>query len=265
MSPMTFAPTRPGRRAVAAAPPLLAVAHGSRDPRSSATVEALAGAVRALRPGLRVETGYLDHCAPSAGQVLDRLADEGHPEVVALPLLLTAAYHSKTDVPAVLHASRRRNPRLAVRYGPVLGPDPLLVEALERRLREAGVRPGDPATAVVLASAGSTDPGAGAVLGALASGWERTGWRSVRRAYASALGPTVDEAVADLRRSGAGRVAVASYFLAPGFLPDRVRRAAACADAVTGVLGAAPEVARLVLRRYDEAALALVGPGSVSA
>jgi sirohydrochlorin ferrochelatase len=232
-------------------PPLLAIAHGSRDPRSAATIEALATAARARRPGQRVETGYLDHCAPSVGQVVDRLVDEGVTEIMALPLLLTAAYHSKTDVPAVLHAARRRHPRLQIAYGPTLGPHRLLVAALERRLREAHVWPGDGEVAVVLASAGSTDPAALAVLRRIAAGWERTGWWATDLAFASALGPTVDEAVAGLRRRGAPRVAVASYFLAPGFLPDRVRAAAGSADVVTDVLGAAPELARLVLERYD--------------
>jgi sirohydrochlorin ferrochelatase len=179
-----------------------------------------------------------------------------------LPLLLTAAYHSKTDVPAVLRAARQRHPRLAIRYGRTLGPDRLLIQALERRLREAGVWPGDATTAVVLASAGSTDPSAGAVLARMSAEWGRTGWWGVERGFASALGPTVDEAVAGLRRRGARRVAVASYFLAPGFLPDRVRAAAREADAVTEVLGAAPEVAQAVLRRYAEATFVLTAPVS---
>jgi sirohydrochlorin ferrochelatase len=48
---------------------------------------------------------------------------------------------------------------------------------------------------------------------------------------------------------------VAPYVLAPGFLPDRIERGAreAGADVLAPVLGAAPEVAELLLRRYDEA------------
>jgi sirohydrochlorin ferrochelatase len=50
-------------------------------------------------------------------------------------------------------------------------------------------------------------------------------------------------------------VVVASYFLAPGYFADKVRdeAMAAGACAVSPVLGAAPELAALVLRRYDEA------------
>lgn len=46
-------------------PVLLVIAHGSRDPRHAATVHALVRRVRAMRPGLRVETGFLDFDFPS--------------------------------------------------------------------------------------------------------------------------------------------------------------------------------------------------------
>jgi sirohydrochlorin ferrochelatase len=48
---------------------------------------------------------------------------------------------------------------------------------------------------------------------------------------------------------------VAPYVIAPGFLPDRIARGAreAGADLLAPVLGAAPELAALLLRRYDEA------------
>ncbi|GAB2588497.1 sirohydrochlorin chelatase [Streptomyces capparidis] len=236
--------------------PLLLIAHGSRDPRHAATVAALAARAALLRPGLRVEVGHLDHCAPQVHQVLARLSAEGHRHVVALPLLLTRAFHAKADIPAVLAEAASRLPRLAVTVAGVLGPSRLLVAALERRLREAGVRPGDRSTGVVLASAGSTDPEAIAVIDHVAREWRRTGWCAVVPAFASARGPDTAEAVAGLRRRGVARVAVAPYVLAPGLLPDRILAGArrARADATAAVLGDAPEVARLVLRRYDEAA-----------
>lgn len=46
-------------------PVLVVIAHGSRDPRHAATVHALVRRVRAQRPGLRVETGFLDFNIPS--------------------------------------------------------------------------------------------------------------------------------------------------------------------------------------------------------
>ncbi|WP_166020750.1 sirohydrochlorin chelatase [Streptomyces chilikensis] len=244
------------------APVLLVVAHGSRDPRHAATVHALVERVRERRPGLRVETAFLDFNLPSVTGALESLAAEGVREVVAQPLLLTRAFHAKADIPAVL---RQAPPSLRIRTAEVLGPHPLLLTALERRLYEAGLTPADrSATGVVLASAGSTDPEAIAVIADIAREWRHTGWCAVRPAVASAASPEgfprTEDAVRELRAAGCERVAVAPYVLAPGRLPDRIAAgaAAASADVLADVLGPAPEVARLLLTRYDAACLPAV-------
>ncbi|TGA91871.1 sirohydrochlorin chelatase, partial [Streptomyces sp. MZ04] len=230
-------------------------AHGSRDPRHAATVRALVRRVRAQRPGLRVETGFLDFNSPSVPEVLESLDAEGVRDVVALPLLLTRAFHAKADIPAVLDQAP---PRLRIRQAPVLGPSPLLLTALERRLYEAGLTPADKSsTGVVLASAGSTDPEAIAVIAEIAREWRHTGWCAVRPAFASASLPRTEDAVRALRAQGVRRVAVAPYVLAPGFLPDRIARGArdSGADVLAEELGPSPEVARLLIQRYTEARL----------
>ncbi|MFJ4918598.1 sirohydrochlorin chelatase [Streptomyces sp. NPDC088725] len=237
-------------------PVLLVIAHGSRDPRHAATVRALSRRVRSLRRGVRVETAFLDFNAPSVTERLDRLAEEGIREVIALPLLLTRAFHAKSDIPAVLREAAARHPLLRIRRAGVLGPSPLLTDALERRLHEAGLTAADKAsTGVVLASAGSSDPEALAVIAGVAHAWQRSGWHTVRPAYASAALPRTEDVVRELRGLGVRRVAVAPYVIAPGRLPDRIAAGARSggADVLAEVLGPAPEVARLLLRRYDEA------------
>ncbi|SDH34462.1 Sirohydrochlorin ferrochelatase [Sinosporangium album] len=232
--------------------PLIAVAHGSRDPRAAATVEALLRRVRRARPGLAVRGAYLDHAPPTLGHAL-----HGLDEAVVLPLLLTAAYHSKVDIPAALRDAELREPLRRVHYGPTLGPHPLLVRALERRLSEAGVLIGDPSTAVVLVSAGSSDAEANAVIARTARDWARErGWWAVSPAYASAASPTPAQEVARLLHAGAPRVVVAPYLLAPGYFSDKVRHTAlaAGADTVADVLGDAPELAALLLERHDQTA-----------
>jgi sirohydrochlorin ferrochelatase len=194
-----------------------------------------------------------------------------------VPLLLTAAYHSKSDIPAQLaaaasHAAAADGGALDVRCADTLGPHPLLLAALERRLREAGVALDSAAdrarTSVVLAAAGSSDPAANATIADLAAGWQRDrGWRAVVPAYASAAGPSPAEAVAGLSAAdggASGPVVVATYLLAPGYFADKIRAASAeaGASAVSAVLGAAPEVADVVLARYRAAAAALAGSGA---
>ena len=61
-----------------------------------------------------------------------------------------------------------------------------------------------------------------------------------------------------LRAAGADRVVVATYLLAPGYFADKISDAALGAGAavVSAVLGAAPEVADVVLSRYRATVLA---------
>ncbi|WP_051571207.1 sirohydrochlorin chelatase [Cryptosporangium arvum] len=232
------------------APVLLAVAHGTSHPPGIATLHALLERVRELAPELPVELAFVDHEPPSVTGALRRFAAEGRP-VATLPLLLTAASHSKGDIAGAVRIARDAG--LVVSYGRPLGPDPLLLTALDDRVREAGA---SASTALVLASAGADDPDANAEIWRAARlFWE---WRRaeapVEVAYAGATRPSVTEAVDRLHRLGHDDVLVVPYFLAPGRLPGAVRRDALAAGArVAEVLGAHPSVARLVLERYAEA------------
>ncbi|MDQ4104853.1 MAG: sirohydrochlorin chelatase, partial [Actinomycetota bacterium] len=79
-------------------------------------------------------------------------------------------------------------------------------------------------------------------------------------AFAAATSPTVGAALAGLVAGGARRVALASWFLAPGLLPERVHAAALAAYPdvrLAEPLGADPAVADVVLDRYDAAATPL--------
>ena len=275
---------RPGADPVApGGPTLVAVAHGSRDPRAVRTIRALLDRVRAQRPGLPVRLGHIELNRPLLADTLDELTGE----VVLVPLLFGRGHHVTRDLPAALAAA----PHLTGRIAPPLGPHALLAEALHGRLEEAGFRAGgDPADhapaarhphrphahtaptshssrpccsqaqapsrpAVVLAAAGSRSaPSADDIArtARLLSG--RLGGIPVLPAYASAAAPTVAEAVRVLTARGHDRIAVASCFTAPG------RFAAQCADAAPGIaaapLGDHPALARLVLHRFDQVLLA---------
>ena len=116
--------------------------------------------------------------------------------VRVLPLLLTAAYHAKADIPRLLTRVASDFPRLQVSYGDTLGPHPRLLRALERRLAEVDPDGDRARTGVVLAAAGSSDPEANATIGRLAALWQdRAGWLAVRPAYASAADPSPPAAV----------------------------------------------------------------------
>jgi sirohydrochlorin ferrochelatase len=244
-----------------AAPALVALAHGSRDPRSAATIKALVDEVRAMRPDLRIEQAFLELSRPSFATVVDRLVKAGFDEIVVVPLLLTEAYHAKVDVPSAIAEATARHAGLQIRATSVLGLETQFLEVLDVRMREAlrahRVRELD---ALVLAAAGSSDPLANQAVARLARVWGARHKLPVTAAFASASPPATGEAVRAFRAEGRRHIAVASLFLAPGFLPDRAAELAleAGAIAVSEPLGAHPEVARTILARYAVGAVELV-------
>jgi sirohydrochlorin ferrochelatase len=220
--------------------------------------------------GLDVREAFLDHCAPSLATTLADLARArtahastalgagagGACAAVLVPLLLTAAYHSKSDIPAQAAAAGAALPGLRLRRAATLGPHPLLIAGLERRLAEALPDTTSRAqTSVVLAAAGTTDPQANASVADMAARWQATGrWRRVVAAYAGAASPPVAEAIRELRTIS-GPVVVATYLLAPGYFAGKIeaQAMAAGAGAVSAPLGAIPEVAEVILERYQQA------------
>ncbi|MHA6618654.1 sirohydrochlorin chelatase [Pseudonocardia sp. DLS-67] len=233
-------------------PALVAVAHGSRDPRSAATVAALVDEVRRQRPGLDVRLSFLDLSAPRLPDVLDAVAADGHRSAVVVPLLLGHAFHARVDVPGAVTQAAARLPGLDITVSPVLGGHPGLSRAALGRLSAVAGPLHDPGLGVVLAAIGSSHAPANAAVADVVAGWTRRfGWHGGSAAFATTT-PTVSDAVAALRAGGAHRVAVAQWILAPGLLPDRIVRDAASAGApVAAALGPDPDVAHAILARYD--------------
>ncbi|GIM92550.1 sirohydrochlorin chelatase [Paractinoplanes toevensis] len=249
---------------------VLLVAHGSRDPRAAAATEALARAVRRAHPSWDVHAAYLDHAGPRPLDVLAGLAPGRR--AVLVPLLLTKAYHGRVDIPAVVEAAQ--DLPVSVTLAEVLGPQPaplrtparpavpahrtpppgavpsLLIDGLIRRLPATGL------DAVVLAAAGTRNPAARATVEWAANALSGRLSLPCTVAYASAASPLPGAAVDLLRASGARRIGMAAYFLAPGHLYDLAADSARTAGAVTIAtpLTDAPELVNLVAARVNTVA-----------
>ncbi len=224
-------------------PALILTAHGSADPRSSEVTHAVAGQIRRLRPWLDVRVAFCERSEPNLRDVLTAL---DRPALVT-PLLLASAYHARIDIPGMIDAAK-----VPVRQADTLGEDPRLVSVLDQRLGELGMdRNSD--TGVLVVAVGSSHAEANARTETLASALAEYGWPRVRVAYATAE-PSVAEGIAALRSDGAGRIALAPWFIAPGRITDRVANTAAELDVVmAGPLGPHPLLAQTVLDRFDSA------------
>jgi sirohydrochlorin ferrochelatase len=236
-------------------PALVAVAHGTRDPSGPEVIADLLDDVRRRLPDVDVIPSWVELVAPGLHEVVSGM---GRPAVV-VPLLLSTGHHVTTVVPA--GAARSGAP---VHVAAPLGPDRHLARATTARLRAAGALWGD---GVVLAAEGSTDP-AGLADIEQAAALLRSEWGPwVTFACVSAAGPDVQEAVEKMRRSGADRVCVAPYLLAPGRFSRRVTDLAAAAGAtmVAPVLGGHRLVTDLVVIRYQQGLRALAATPHLAA
>jgi len=215
--------------------PLVAAVHGTRSAAGLATTEALIDRVRALRPGLAVELCFLDVLRPNLADQLETTLGA----VVVVPVLLSAGYHVRDDVPATVAAHRH------IAVARHLGPHPLITRALLDRLAE--VDAGD-VDSVALVGSPSTRSSAGSDLGAAGAGLSGELGRPV---HPLTIGDLLAGTLAELP----GRVAVATYLLSEGYFLDTLRAAAAAAGVatVTEPLGAHAAIAELIVHRYDEA------------
>jgi sirohydrochlorin ferrochelatase len=218
---------------------LVACSHGTRDLAGQWAIDQLRDAVRAQRPEVTVVQAYVDVQTPRLSDVL-----RGIEPAVVVPVLLSSGYHVNVDIADAVAAA---GPHVC--KAPALGPAPELVDVLAQRLDEAAVSADH---AVVLAAAGSSDRRAVTDVEQTASDLAQRLGRPVVPAFASAVDPRVDQAVAQ-SRSGGQPVAIASYLLAPGYFYDQLSDARA--DVVTAPLLPHAAIAELVLRRYDDAGM----------
>jgi sirohydrochlorin ferrochelatase len=177
------------------------LAHGSPDPRSAVVVRAAADQVAGRLHGVDVVAAFLDHDTPV---LADAVGGSGSSDdVVVLPLLLSAAFHARVDVPAAVAALDRR-----VRLLEPLGHPRLVLDALLGEVVDGGA-------AVVVAAGTRVDAERAAFAEAVAASAARTGVTAYA-AFATGPGPSLADALVP----GA---AVVPWLLAPGRLLDAVR------------------------------------------
>ncbi|MBN2753086.1 MAG: CbiX/SirB N-terminal domain-containing protein, partial [Rhodospirillaceae bacterium] len=118
-------------------PAILICSHGSRDDRAVAEFGLVAKALTKRIPDHMVTSGYLEFATPTITESLESLAASGAREVWALPGMLFAAMHMKTDIPEELDAFAAKHPDVKIRFGAELGLDWRMLEAARDRIESA--------------------------------------------------------------------------------------------------------------------------------
>jgi sirohydrochlorin cobaltochelatase len=251
---------RPAAAATWSPEALLLVGHGSRCPVNWAEMAELARSVDAALPGVAVDVGYLEMTDPPAGVILDRMVAAGARRVVVLPVVLLAAGHAKSDVPAVVLEARDRHPGVDIRFGAPFGVARDLVAVLGGAVEDVG----GTGLPLLLVARGTSDPDANGdahKASRLLAEW--TGAPFSHVAFSGVTTPCVVDGLDVFARLGFERVVVAWWFLCHGRLIERGRADIAAFAAGTGVsvldaghIGPDPSIVSLVVEGY-RAALAV--------
>lgn len=236
---------------------LLLVGHGSRSISGQEEMRRLTELVREARPGDDVRLGFLELSEPPASKVIAEMLADGIDEIVVVPLMLHAAGHSKSDVPAVVLEARATHPDARIAYARPFGVDAALLHLAHKRLADAGAL-GLP---LAVLARGTSDPDANAEAtkaGRLLA--EMSGTEMVISGFSGVTWPSVPDSLRQLRQLGADRIAAFAWYMATGVLLDRMKEDFARFTTKTGIdvidaghFGAGPELAQLVLDRAAEA------------
>ncbi|MFF4015990.1 sirohydrochlorin chelatase [Streptomyces sp. NPDC001843] len=276
-------PRQPGRHrrpeplvAPEGAPALVLAVPGTPSAATRSLADEVVSIARSELPGLDARIGYLDGDDaefPTLKSVLARAADErtaryeqavaagvdvkepDGPVAVVVPLLAGPDSALLRQVRQALMESR-----VAAELTDVLGPHPLLAEALHVRLSEAGLARADrarlftvatAADGIVLASIGGDEAVQAAGI---------TGMLLAARLAVPVMAAALDQegsiaSVADqLRSSGSQNLALAPYLVGPEIDAGLLHEAAAEAGcAIAEPLGAYPAIGKLALAKYTTA------------
>ncbi|MFF4749602.1 sirohydrochlorin chelatase [Streptomyces sp. NPDC002514] len=276
-------PRQPGRHrrpeplvAPEDAPALVLAVPGAVGTATRSLAEEVVSIARSELPGLDARIGYVDGDGaefPTLQAVLTRAADErtaryeqalaagseakepDGPVAVVVPLLAGPDNALLRRVRQAVMESR-----VAAELTDVLGPHPLLAEALHVRLSEAGLARADrarlftvatAADGIVLASVGGDEAvQAAGITGMLLAA------RLAVPVMAAALDAdgSIASVAEQLRSSGSQQLALAPYLIGPEIDPDLLAAAATEADCATAEpLGAYPAVGKLALAKYTTA------------
>ncbi len=119
---------------------LLLIAHGSRRAEANAELEYIAGQMRSRGDYSLVQVSYLELAEPGieAGGAL--CVEAGATDVIMLPYFLSPGRHVVEDLANARATLSARFPEVSFSLAEPLGRDPLILDILQQRAREAEAR-----------------------------------------------------------------------------------------------------------------------------
>ncbi|OUM01898.1 sirohydrochlorin chelatase [Variovorax sp. JS1663] len=116
---------------------IVLLAHGSRDVRWRAPVEAVARRVAERDPAVLVRCAYLELSQPDLHAAAAELVAAGSARIRVLPLFLGMGKHLREDLPRLLEDLRARHPQVPVELARAVGEEPQVIDLLARLALES--------------------------------------------------------------------------------------------------------------------------------
>lgn len=212
---------------------VILLGHGSRDPRASDALRAFVDVMPEHGVQFTTHAAFLDHNRPTLQEVVNALP-AGEADVVVVPMLLSTAFHAKSDVPqAIAELQTRRRVRTTQPIG--------AVRALAASAAATLQGP------IVLGFSGTSDRRAREDLETLAAELAAERGSDVAVGYLTQAQPDVATAISSISAQG-----VVCYTLWPGMFTDRITSAATAAGIpCTAALWQNPLLAHAVIEVVD--------------
>lgn len=115
---------------------VVVIAHGSRNTEANDAHRTVCLDL-AERLGGAVAAAFLELAEPDLATAVDTAVDNGAERVLVVPLFLYPGRHSRTDIPALVAASRERHPTVDIMTGDLFGADPTVVDLLAEQVDRA--------------------------------------------------------------------------------------------------------------------------------
>ena len=208
---------------------LLICGHGSRSALVQQEFVALVDALRERLSDANIDYGFLEYAEPGIETALDRLREQGVTQIKAIPALLFAAQHIKSDLPAVFERYRQRRPEMAIDMSDELGLHSDMLAAFQQRILASMGLDALPETGalydtlLVVVGRGTSDIEANAEVEKLTRLMTETmgfGWSQT--VYSGVTFPSVGCGLEMALKLGFKKLVVAPYFLFGGTLIGRV-------------------------------------------
>lgn len=100
---------------------ILLFGHGARNPDWAAPFHRIREILKAGRPGLPVEPGFLELMRPTFDEGIDCLVSQGATEIVIVPIFMAAGSHIRKDLPLMAAAAMERHGDVRIGLAPPVG------------------------------------------------------------------------------------------------------------------------------------------------